>query len=128
MLQHYWSLAIRLFSVIFREVGRWGGLTTLEKCSECILQTLGQDLMRLPVIQTPVKTHVRGDGENTCMQQNNNTHTGILNKYIHSILIKRLYLITISQNKRTCRPEDVVRVIWLESKCRRAKNKINTQS
>ena len=30
---HYWDLTIRLFNVI-----SWGGLTPLQRCSQCILQ------------------------------------------------------------------------------------------
>ena len=40
-LQHYWNLTIRLISVISRTlVGRGGGLTPLQRCSQCILQPL----------------------------------------------------------------------------------------
>ena len=35
-LQHYWSLTIRLFSVISR-ICVWGGLILLQRCSQCIL-------------------------------------------------------------------------------------------
>ena len=34
-LQHYWSLTIRLFSVISRTLVRGGGLTTLQRWSQC---------------------------------------------------------------------------------------------
>ena len=38
-LQHYWNLTIRLFSVISRTlIVCVGGLTPLQKCSQCILQ------------------------------------------------------------------------------------------
>ena len=37
-LQHCWNLTIRLFSVIFRTLVRGGGLTPLQRCSQCILQ------------------------------------------------------------------------------------------
>ena len=37
--QHYWDLTIRLFSVISRTlIGGGGGLTPLQRCSQCILQ------------------------------------------------------------------------------------------
>ena len=36
-IQHYWTLTIRLFSLIIRTLIR-GGLTPLQKCSRCILQ------------------------------------------------------------------------------------------
>ena len=38
-LQHCWNLTIILFSVISRTLVRWGGgLTPLQRCSQCILQ------------------------------------------------------------------------------------------
>ena len=47
MLQHCWNLTIRLFSVISRTLVR-GGLTPLQRCSQCILQPqlTGQSLVR----------------------------------------------------------------------------------
>ena len=36
-LQHWWNFTIRLFSVISRTLVR-GGLTPLQRCSQCILQ------------------------------------------------------------------------------------------
>ena len=35
--QHYWDLTIRLFRVILQDT-HWGGLTPLQRCSQCILQ------------------------------------------------------------------------------------------
>ena len=37
--KHYWSLTIKLFSVISRTLfGWWGSLTPLQRCNQCILQ------------------------------------------------------------------------------------------
>ena len=37
-LLHYWHWAIRLFNVKFRTLVGGGGLTPLQRCSQCILQ------------------------------------------------------------------------------------------